>query len=65
MTTVKTTINLVRYNAQQVIDLYNKGLITLQEIRESNRHLTTFSDELSRWLRIHEKTEGNEEKTAV
>lgn len=64
MYAIKISINLDRYSAEQIIDLYNQGVITLSEIRESNRHVTTFGDELSKWLYSQEKILRNEASEA-
>jgi len=47
---IKIKINLDRLAPSEVIELYHQGVITLDEIRESDRARTCFGDELADFL---------------
>ena len=67
---IEISINLDRYNTEQIINLYKQGVISIKEIKNSGRIRTLFSDDLAKFVHDQEKKVkasmiNREEKTAI
>lgn len=55
---IKIKLNLDNYSPIDIINFYNKGIITLEEIKDSGRLQTCFSNELFDFICNIEKTQN-------
>jgi hypothetical protein len=71
---IQININLDHYSPLQIIDLYQKGLLTLNEVIRSKRQHSTFGSELNNFIYEEQKRlkienakhlGANDDKTAL